>query len=679
MTRSVEDALVVRMEATLAQFERKMAKGERVAVKAATGSEKAWKKAGSQIAANSNRAASGLQRMTNVSRGGRFVIQNTANQLGDMAVQMEMGTNASRIMSQQLPQLFGGLSALGGSLGILGPLMGTVAAVGIPLATVMMSVGDSAISTEDRVKALNTALDEYRASADKAAQSSADLSRTYGADAEKAQRLMELQRDIARIRYQRQFSLAANSMADQVGGNVTGGRDEIERIGRLIDAQKQLFAARKQEFDLLKDLGRQRTEADTQRMRELRGLMGKSIGAALDNAELVGKIQEIEERFNISARAAAELLATLSDIQSAPGPAEQAVAFQQLAELIFDATNGLKDADEEAQLLYQEILNVAEAGMEFEKVDFAAPLDAGTESASRFANELARAVSFKNALDRQGGAEGLAEQYAQYGAGRRQGEQLIRENDPLYGGNGNVLSGLGYYDRKARKGGGSPEQGLREAENLYSKTRTEAERYAAEVDRINELHRKFPEIITSEVRDRALDVLKESSTELGRMADRLGKGFEDAFANFVVGTGKARDAGRALLADLVRIAARSAMSKLGLGGLISSALGGIFGAAPSHASGTNFHGGGAARINEFGAEDVILPRGTKVVPAHKSSGASSGHMDVRVYVDDTGNWQAAVEGIAGPVAARVMQHGMKVRQSAFSGNISAHQERGVAG
>ncbi|MFY0619325.1 hypothetical protein, partial [Shimia sp.] len=657
MTRSVEDALVVRMEATLAQFERKMAKGERVAVKAATGSEKAWKKAGSQIAANSNRAASGLQRMTNVSRGGRFVIQNTANQIGDMAVQMEMGTDASRIMTQQLPQLFGGFTALGGALGLLGPLLGTAFALGVPLATTLFNVGEGAESSEDRIKGLNAALDEYRASADRAAQSSADLSRTYGADAKKARRLMELQREIARIRYQRQFSLAANSMADQVGGNVAGGRDEIQRVGRLIEAHKQLFAARKQEFDLLEELGRQRTEADTQRMRELRGLMGQSIGAALDNAELVGKLQEIEERFNISTQAAAELLATLSDIQSAPGPAEQALAFRQLSELIFDATNGLKDADDEAQLLYQEILNVAEAGMEFEKVDFATPLDEGTESASRFANELARAVGFKNALDRQGGADGLAEQYAQYGAGRWQREQLLRDNDPLYGGNGNVLSGLGYYDRKARKGGGSPEQGLKEAQNLYSKTRTEAERYAAEVDRINELHRKFPEIITSEVRDRALDALKEASTEIGRMADRLGKGFEDAFANFVVGAGNARDAGRALLADLARMAARSAISKLGLGGLISGALGGVFGAAPSHASGTNFHGGGPARINEFGAENVILPTGTKVVPAYRSNGVGSGYMYVRVFVDDTGSWQAAVEGIAGPGAARVLQHG----------------------
>ena len=81
-------------------------------------------------AKRASKASSGLsgslKRMGNVSNRTRAQIQNTAFQLQDMAVQFEMGTNASRVMSQQLPQLLGGFGALGAVLGV-------VAGVGIPL------------------------------------------------------------------------------------------------------------------------------------------------------------------------------------------------------------------------------------------------------------------------------------------------------------------------------------------------------------------------------------------------------------------------------------------------------------------------------------------------------------------------------------------------------------------
>ncbi|WP_287994591.1 hypothetical protein [Acidiphilium sp.] len=148
----VEDALVVRMEASLRKFERQMAGGRMAAVKAAKDSEAAWTRASTQLTANANRAASGMSRMFDVSRGGRFVIQNTANQLGDMAVQLESGTNGFRVMGQQLPQILGGFGALGGSLGILAPLLGTVAAIGLPLAGMFFAMGGDAEKSSEKVK-----------------------------------------------------------------------------------------------------------------------------------------------------------------------------------------------------------------------------------------------------------------------------------------------------------------------------------------------------------------------------------------------------------------------------------------------------------------------------------------------------------------------------------------------
>lgn len=163
MSRSVEDTLVVRMESTLRQFERQMEAGRKAAVTAATQSEHAWMRSGRMISANANTAATGLGRLTNISGRGRFVIQNTANQIGDMAVQLEGGTNAMRVMSQQLPQVLGGFGALGGSLGIVAPLLGTVAAVGIPLAAMFYSVGSGADDAEKKVKTFSDKLKDAEA------------------------------------------------------------------------------------------------------------------------------------------------------------------------------------------------------------------------------------------------------------------------------------------------------------------------------------------------------------------------------------------------------------------------------------------------------------------------------------------------------------------------------------
>lgn len=52
-------------------------------------------------------------------RTNRAALQNTAWQLQDIIVQMEMGVDPSRIMAQQLPQIAGGFGAMGASIGVV--------------------------------------------------------------------------------------------------------------------------------------------------------------------------------------------------------------------------------------------------------------------------------------------------------------------------------------------------------------------------------------------------------------------------------------------------------------------------------------------------------------------------------------------------------------------------------
>lgn len=73
-----------------------------------------------------------MRRVGRSSGAMRASIQNASFQLSDMAVMMEMGVSTSRVMAQQLPQLLAGFGALGA-------VLGTVVAIGIPMATMFES------------------------------------------------------------------------------------------------------------------------------------------------------------------------------------------------------------------------------------------------------------------------------------------------------------------------------------------------------------------------------------------------------------------------------------------------------------------------------------------------------------------------------------------------------------
>ncbi|WP_166461787.1 phage tail tape measure protein [Paracoccus alkanivorans] len=101
-------------------------------------------------------------------------------------------------------------------------------------------------------------------------------------------------------------------------------------------------------------------------------------------------------------------------------------------------------------------------------------------------------------------------------------------------------------------------------------------------------------------------------------------------------------------------------SLFGGGDPLTSALRGIgLPAIPGFANGVTDFGGGLARINERGGELVNLPGGSTVIPHDLSrrmlndignGQTEAGQMDLRVFVDQDGNWQARVEQISKGVA-----------------------------
>ncbi len=116
---------------------------------------KDFKRATDQVKTSAMQADSAVDKMgASVARSGKsmagrntFIFQNTANQLGDIAVQGSMGTNMFRVLGMQLPQIAGGFALLGGTLGVIAPILGVLAAIVFPILALKgfgKSAGDAA-------------------------------------------------------------------------------------------------------------------------------------------------------------------------------------------------------------------------------------------------------------------------------------------------------------------------------------------------------------------------------------------------------------------------------------------------------------------------------------------------------------------------------------------------------
>jgi hypothetical protein len=136
----------------------------------------------------------------------------------------------------------------------------------------------------------------------------------------------------------------------------------------------------------------------------------------------------------------------------------------------------------------------------------------------------------------------------------------------------------------------------RAAEALAESSRTDLEVYRAKIAEINELHRRFPEIVTTEVRDRALKQLREDFASTAEEATIMGDTMRGAFVGLTTSALGLSGALRQVIGRLQEMAANSAFDVLigkkggGVGGLfgglgkIGGALGGLFG--PGQTTGT---------------------------------------------------------------------------------------------
>ena len=185
-----------------------------------------------QVKQKATQAGSAVDRMggrfskvTNMSAQSRFVFQNTANQLGDIAVQASMGTNVFRVLGMQLPQLAGGFAVLGGTMGVVLPILGVIAAVGFPLIAMFTSMGQKAKSAGEMLDDFSADLGDAAEHIEKTSIPLSNLDEEFGIFAASVKEARQSLQELILAGLVRDLDAVGNKLAE-----FSGNQGIFERI-----------------------------------------------------------------------------------------------------------------------------------------------------------------------------------------------------------------------------------------------------------------------------------------------------------------------------------------------------------------------------------------------------------------------------------------------------------------
>ena len=482
-----------------------------------------------------------LQSIEKSSKSMRFGVQNAAFQVQDFFVQVSGGTSATRALAQQLPQLLG-------SFGLFGALAGTAVAALVPL---FASFFDGKEKAEDLSKTLDRMEKSAGAATESLKQSRvplAELRKEYGDLADEIERMRRAGADLAQSRAQADISKVNKGIAGNVLGDVSSfDSSSLKEFGANLD---DLYAKAESLRDLLASPQSIGSEGDIEAQIE-----------ALD--AYIIQVENLRSQYDITASEATRLVQASAALSDAEGPKEQAVAADELLSVLLDVFGSIEDIEAALPGVIDGLKRSSDAA-----AGLATELGFSADEAARLADAIDRGERAKNYVQ-NAKIIGAYQLYAD--------TRTAAPDEPVK-----------HTTRKARGGGGkgaSEERAaLNEAKRLYDETRTSAEKYAIEVERVNELHKKFGSIVTDEVADRALKKLEEEFKGASDAAKQAAQAIRGAFDNlFDDPIAALKDLGKQLLQmALYQQLALSFPKAFGAGGvipLLSFAGGGYTGGA----------------------------------------------------------------------------------------------------
>ncbi len=592
------------------------------------------------------RAFQGLERS---GRAGGAALQNVGYQVQDFAVQVAGGTDATRALAQQLPQLLSGF-------GLFGVLLGTATAVLAPFVTGLFDSSDAVDGLAGQLGDLESATRAYRQATVDASVPIDVLTEKFGGQAEAVHRLYQAQLALAQLDLAYKNRALNEGIAESFSG-LTSALDNIDRV------------------------------------RESMARMQEAVDAGVESPERVLQIQEgldvLIDGLGMSEEAARSVQGALDALAASEGPSAAAQAMEGLRTAILDAAGGYDNLTEEQAKLILKITEAQEAAIMFGATDMSGGLrEANAEALTLVERVNAALTRAANAQDQ------LAQMRFEFSPGGqallKYGSRGTTDARPVTDGlTGEAIMNIVSPTSSGDVGGGmsdaQKEQNdlMREAERVIAATRTEAEKYSDELGRLNDMLKEG--YLNQDQYDRALAELKDKFGDLDEEARKTKDAFKDFFGSILSGSASAEEALGRLLESFATEMFSTGFDSL-WGALFPSANGNVFsggdvvpfanGGVVSSPTTFPMRHGRIGLMGEAGPEAIMpLKRGRdgKLGVAAGGAADGAGSVTVQVNVDARG----AVDGVAAQVADAVRKQIPDIVQQAVAA-VGAARKRGYA-
>jgi hypothetical protein len=555
-----------------------------------------------------------MQALSRSSGEARANLQNAGYQVQDFFVQVADGTDPTRALAQQLPQLLSGM-------GLFGILAGTAAAALVPLAGVLFNMGEESVTAEERVNTLREAVTALNQATAAANADPLDMLVQYGIGAEQAREVLEIERQIAQVRAER----ALFETGKTLGG--MGLEGIATQVANVADLEAQ-YASLYEQIQAVEDASSEEGQAALQRLAEQRGEVGKLIDQYYTGMEgYRDQMRSLSESLGIAFEGNEEALLSINEAMLELAQADtidgQATAAANLRNALFEASDGGRLLNEEGAKLLDGLTDAELAALALSQVDIAGGINAAASSAAALARELGVSVA-------------LASQMMAAGYTGKKAEVIFDPRDPRFDSVvaeasrfGESAGTVSPFDdsrlpRPARMGGGgggaqkAQNDLMREAQRLYEQTRTDAEKYTEEVGKLDQLLQSG--IIDQELYNRGLARAAEQYGEASGAAALFKDMNIDLKETMIDVFMRGSDALDGLIEKLKRAAIEAALFGSGpIANLFGMTGGGLLGGGLSFLSGALANGGPVQRgkaylVGESGPEYFVPNANGKILP-----------------------------------------------------------------
>lgn len=579
----------------------------------------------------------------------------TSMQLSQVAQQASVTGNWIQAIAIQLPDL-----ALG--FGTFGILAGAAAGALLPLLANLVSTEDEADDLAKTIKTLQSATEAYEQAVANASLTGAELVSRFGEQAEQAQEVYEALRRIAELDYYRTLSAAQEGISSALSGLE-------DSVGRVQVATTNFFPA-------------------------------DAIVAAQQ------EIQYLNREFGLTLVQANSINNALQELSSASGPREAAEAAKEFSDALDQAASEGARITPEMRDVQKQALQAAVDASRFanllgqangEAGALAGTMGAVADEATRAANSIASALNAqqtKAIVDQLGPLNTLnAFERTPFQ------DEMQLQNERAE----NTKSQFQLAAEKAarsnrgggrRRGGGggrsSVDKGLdddhREATRLFEETRTAAEKYEKELDRINNLHDRG--FIDADTYGRAIKQLGDDYKDTGEQAkffEEINEDVKNGILDAIMEGKNLGDVFEGLAKKIARAALEAALFGSGplaqgggkSGGGFGGILGGIFGKLFSF-DGGGYTGDGArsgGMDGKGGYMALIHPQETIIDHTKGGGGSSAVQVGVVSRFDADGNFETKVESISSRTTASGIGQFNQQLDKDLPGRISNAMER----